>query len=50
VVAARAGGVLNFADLSRSVTLPQTILKRYFTLLEATFLVQLLRPWARNLG
>jgi len=50
VVAARAGGLLNFADLSRSVGLPQTTLKRYFALLEGTFLVQLLRPWARNLG
>jgi hypothetical protein len=50
VVATRAGGLLNFADLSRSVALPQTTLKRYFALLEATFLVQLLRPWARNLG
>ena len=50
MVAARAGGLLNFADLSRSVALPQTTLKRYFALLEGTFLVQLLRPWARNLG
>jgi predicted AAA+ superfamily ATPase len=50
VVAARAGGLLNFAELSRNVALPQTTLKRYFALLEATFLVQLLRPWARNLG
>jgi len=50
VVAARAGGLLNFADLSRSVALPQTTLKRYFALLEATFMVYLLRPWARNLG
>jgi len=50
VVAARAGGLLNFADLSRTVALPQTTLKRYFALLEATFLVQLLRPWSRNVG
>ena len=50
VVAARAGGLLNFADLSRTVGLPQTTLKRYFALLEATFLVQLLRPWSSNLG
>jgi hypothetical protein len=49
VVAARAGGLLNFADLSRTMALPQTTLKRYFALLEATFLVQLLRPWARKL-
>ena len=34
VVAARAGGLLNFADLSRTMALPQTTLKRYFALLE----------------
>jgi len=50
VVATRVGALLNFADLSRTVALPQTTLKRYFALLEATFLVQLLRPWSRNLG
>ena len=50
VVAGRAGGLLNAADLSRTVAIPQTTLKRYFALLEATFLVQLLRPWARNIG
>jgi len=50
VVASRAGGLLNFADLSRSLALPQTTLKRYFALLEATFLVQLLPPWSGNLG
>jgi predicted AAA+ superfamily ATPase len=49
-VASRAGGLLNFADLSRSLSLPQTTLKRYFALLEATFLVQLLRPWSVNVG
>ena len=50
VVAARVGSLLNFADLSRTLALPQTTLKRYFALLEATFLVQLLRPWSGNLG
>lgn len=50
VVATRAGSLLNFADLSRTLALPQTTLKRYFALLEATFLVQLLRPWSSNLG
>src|SRR5271157_1252317 len=50
VVAARAGGLLNFADLSRTLALPQTTLKRYFALLEATFLVQMVRPWSSNLG
>jgi predicted AAA+ superfamily ATPase len=50
VVASRAGGLLNYADLSRALGLPQTTLKRYFALLEMTFLVQLLRPWSGNLG
>ncbi|MGA9898265.1 MAG: DUF4143 domain-containing protein, partial [Terriglobales bacterium] len=50
VVASRAGGLLNFADLSRSLSLPQTTLKRYFALLEATFLVQLLQPWSVSTG
>jgi uncharacterized protein len=50
VVASRVGGLLNLADLSRTIALPQTTLKRYFALLEGTFLVQLLRPWARNVG
>ena len=50
VVASRVGGLLNFADLSRTLALPQTTLKRYFALLEGMFLVQLLRPWSSNLG
>jgi hypothetical protein len=50
VVASRAGSLLNFADLSRSLSLPQTTLKRYFALLETTFLAQLLRPWSVNTG
>lgn len=50
LAASRVGGLLNSADLSRSLALPQTTLKRYFALLEATFLVQLLRPWSGNLG
>jgi len=50
VVANRAGGLLNSADLSRSLGLPQTTLKRYFALLELTFLVQLLPPWPGNLS
>lgn len=34
---------------TKVMALSQTTLKRYFALLEATFLVQLLRPWARSL-
>ncbi len=50
VVAGRAGGLLNFADLSRSLSLPQTTLKRYFALLETTFFLQPLPPWSVNTG
>lgn len=50
VISTRAGSLLNFADLSRTLAMPETTLKRYFALLQATFLVQLLRPWSRNLG
>jgi predicted AAA+ superfamily ATPase len=50
VVAIRVGNLLNFADLSRNLALNQTTLKRYFALLETTFLVHLLQPWSVNLG
>lgn len=50
LVAARTGGLLNYAELSRSFSIPQTTLKRYLSLLETTFLVKLLPAWSANLG
>lgn len=50
LLAARIGGLLNYSDLSRALGLPQTTLKRYFALLETTFLVHLVPPWSANLG
>jgi predicted AAA+ superfamily ATPase len=50
LLASRAGGLLNFADLSASVGIPQTSLKRYMTLLQTTYLVHLLPPWYGNIG
>jgi predicted AAA+ superfamily ATPase len=50
IIAARTAGLLNFMDLSRGSGIPQTTLKRYFALLEATFLVQLLPAWTNNSG
>jgi predicted AAA+ superfamily ATPase len=50
LLAARPMAQLNYADLSRSVGLPQSTLKRYFALLEAVFLVKLLPPWHTNIG
>lgn len=50
LIASRTAGLLNFADLSRTLSLPQSTLKRYFALLEATFLVHLVPPWFSNVG
>ena len=50
LLAARATGLLNFAELSRTSALPQSTLKRYLSLFETTFLVQLLPAWSSNRG
>ncbi len=50
LLASRAGELLNFADLARTLGIPQTTLKRYMTLMEMTFLVRLLPAWFSNLG
>lgn len=50
LLAARSSSLLNYAEISRSSAIAQTTLKRYLSLLEATFLIQLLPPWATNLG
>ena len=48
--ASRAGTLLNFAELSRSASIPQTTLKRYITLLEAVFMILPLPAWSGNLS
>lgn len=50
LLASRVGSLLNQAEVSRSLGMPQTTLKRYMALLEATFLVQPLPAWSSNLG
>jgi predicted AAA+ superfamily ATPase len=50
LLASRVGSLLNQAEVSRSLGMPQTTLKRYLALLEATFLVQPLPAWSSNLG
>ena len=50
LVAARGASLLNTSDLSRSVGIPLTTVKRYLALLEIAFLVQLLPAWSANLG
>ncbi|MDR1853345.1 MAG: hypothetical protein LBR05_00360, partial [Azoarcus sp.] len=48
LLAHRSGGLLNFAELSRSAGIPQTTLKRYFALLETLFLLHRLPAWCRS--
>ena len=46
----RASGMLNLTNLARDASLPLTTLQRYWSLLEATFLVQTLPAWSASLG
>ncbi len=50
VLSARVMALTNFAELSRSMGLPLSTLKRYMALLETTFLVQMLPAWSGNAG
>jgi predicted AAA+ superfamily ATPase len=50
LLATRAAALLNFSELSRESGIPQSTLKRYMALLEATFLIQPLPAWSGNLG
>ncbi len=50
IIASRTPALLNFSELSRTLAIPQSTLKRYMTLLEATFFIQHLPAWSGNLG
>ena len=50
LVASRAGSLLNFADLSRSLSLPQTTFKNTSRCWQPHSLSQLLLPWSVNTG
>lgn len=50
LLASRSMGLANHAELSRTIQLPLSTLNRYMTLLELTYLVQPVLPWAANLG
>lgn len=49
LLAARAGGILNYAEVSRSIGFPQMTLKRYMTLLETTFLIETVPAWSGSI-
>ena len=48
-LAYRSGSLVNAADLSRTLAVPQTTLQRYLALLEIAFLVRRLPAWSANL-
>lgn len=50
LLSARTSSLLNYANLARDMALPQSTVKRYLTLLEATFMVRRLPAWSANVG
>jgi predicted AAA+ superfamily ATPase len=48
--AARTGAMLNHAELSRTLAVPVSTVKRYLALLEAMYLVHAVPAWASNRG
>lgn len=50
LLAARTPGLVNFAEISRSLAIPQTTLKRYIALLEAAMVVRFLPAWSGDRG
>jgi len=50
LLAARSSTLMNMAELSRAAGIAHSTLKRYLTLLEATFILQPLPAWSTNLG
>jgi len=50
LMAARSTGIQNYSEISRTSGLPQTTLKRYMALLQATFLLRELPAWSGNIG
>lgn len=50
LLATRAAGLINLADIGRDAGLPHTTLTRYLALLETVFLVHRLPAWSPNVG
>lgn len=50
LLASRTGSLINVSDLSRSLQIPHTTLKRYLSLLQMTYLFCPIKPWFKNLG
>ena len=50
LIASRAGGLLNYSDIARSLEIKLTTVKTYLSLLELLFLLVPVQPWFSNLG
>ncbi len=50
LLATRVGGLINTADISRTLGIPNTTLKSYMSLLDTLFLTVKLPAWSRNIG
>jgi len=50
LLASRAGGLLNYSDLSRSLEINVSTLKNYLSILQLLFLVVPIQPWFGNIG
>lgn len=50
LIAARAMSLVNYSEVSRAAAMPQSTLKRYIALLEATLLLREIPAWSANLG
>ena len=50
LLASRTCQLVNYADIARNLSIPQTTLKRYLAMMEMTFLVRLLPSWFMNIG
>lgn len=48
LIAARAGSLVNYAELGRDAAINQMTLKRYLVMLQATFLAWTVKPWFTN--
>ncbi|MCC7387163.1 MAG: ATP-binding protein [Phycisphaerales bacterium] len=48
LLAARSANLLNYADVTRGLSLSQSTVKRYFALLEAMFLIVRVPAWSTN--
>ncbi|MCK4869500.1 MAG: ATP-binding protein [Gammaproteobacteria bacterium] len=50
MLAGRCATIVNFAELARSLAMPQSTLKRYFALLETIYMVRRINAWSNNLS